>query len=1460
MADEESVFGLNDATNNENSQGQTYQKSSFWCCWRKGNRVSQEADSLSIKVGGENHDKKTKASETNRIKSTKYTVFTFLPLNLIEQFRRIANFYFLCMTVISIVIDSPVSPLTSLVPLVFVISVTAAKQGYENYLRYRADNMVNYSLVTVLRAGVEMDIRCQDIRQGDIVRTARDCDMPCDMVLLKSSDENGRCYVTTANLDGETNLKTMVVPKGLPNLSEDKLHTLGRIECELPRTDLYTFNGRIELAEVHHRHEITSLDGPGPEHHVLPLMAENLLLRGSRVKNTEWAIGCAVYIGQNTKLALNSKMTSNKMSSSEGYINKYLVFFLVLLIAIVTVSFFMKRYNDRYHQEHNFYLGEYLATYRVSQFLQDFFSFLILFNYLIPISLYVTIEMAKFLGGFYLEWDHELFDEETDQPCIVNTSDINEELGQVSLLFSDKTGTLTKNVMIFQQCSINGRKYTQKGRRLQETGRSYALKINECSRHVYNFFEALAVCHTVQVAGDYTNEVDDPEADQGETEDDEDQNVVEPNNNRAVRNFSLISEELESSVANESTLDVTGLVQLKNLGPRSRAPVAIPSLCDINSNDDVQGSRSSPRPLSASQLREPRSNENVAVRPASETVIRRPSNSVFAGLPDNRIHPISLQIPPFRRSPSNASSNRSSRPQSLVESIHSDVEEPGLRNGSTNLFQNGSNGQLNASLQSMELKRAISAYEEKSEMDRPVKTHRRTQSHIPPGMNNNKNNGILALDRGSVRLRRNRSSIRSTAREFYAAPSYTTASLLDRQESVMKHEEVVSFIRKMDYQASSPDEKALVEACARMGLVFVGDDADVLHIKLRESCVKRNVKSVYGEVPKEEVVKYTRLGVLEFTSDRKRMSVIVRDAQGQVWLYTKGAESHVLPLCTRTASGLIISTQRHINEFAKQGLRTLAVARRKLTQIEFANFRNELIQANNSLTDRVTKVEECQRKIETGLELLGATAVEDALQDDVRDTLESLRKAGIKVWVLTGDKVETALNIALSCGHIPDNAYRYFVTDCTTMDQVQRHFDVFSFEMFRAPEREYALLIDGASLAIALKDLKEVFRDVSIKCRAVLCCRLSPLQKCEVVQLMKTVDSSPVTAAIGDGANDVSMIQEAHVGLGIVGKEGRQAARCADYAFAKFCMVKKLLLVHGHYFSTRLAILVLYFFYKNLIFMGIQFFFQIHSMFSSQSVYDSVFLTLYNVFYTSLPVLLLSLTEKPYKEETLMKEPSLYQKVAGNKQYAWKYFLGWMFLAVYHSSIVYVFCWVIWGNNPAIYAWWPSTANFACFGTIMIHNVVVLANLKLLLEAIYRSYIFIATILLSIFGFMGTTFIYNLFNLIFVPLSRLASCVTSVDPLPSTHSVNRPHHNNSLGFTSSNYDGDMLQVYNNLLSSMTFWGLSLLILVAAFIPDFTMFAGRAIDIKIGHIFPGGAKYRQTFFQRRTGNNVESTYL
>ncbi|GAB0097049.1 Phospholipid-transporting ATPase [Sergentomyia squamirostris] len=1330
------------------SVGTVYTRPWFW---KKGNRVAVHGDSLTIHIGGDLSDKKAFAKRKNRIKSTKYTLITFLPQNLLEQFRRIANFYFLVMTTIALIIDSPVSPLTSLIPLVFVISVTAMKQGYEDYLRHRADNMVNYSLVTVIRNGIEIDIKCQNVVPGDLVKVVRDCDVPCDLVLLKSSDPHGKCYITTANLDGESSLKTLTIPRGLPAVDIDRLNTLGIIECEHPVTDLYSFNGRIELSESSVGQRTSRVpDLNISNNNFLPLMAENLLLRGSRVKNTEWVIGCAVYTGQTTKLALNSKVTKYKMSSSEKFINKFLIFFLILLISIVTVSYFIKRFFDMYRQEHNFYLGDIIPNYQVSQFLQDYFSFLILFNYLIPISLYVSIEVHKFLGSFYMEWDQELYDSLTNQPCIVNTSDLNEELGQVEILFSDKTGTLTKNEMIFQQCSINGKKYTQKRTGLLEAGKHLLLKLPEFKEDVFGFFEALSVCHTVQVAGS-----EDPDgevlSDVSMKETDETDHITSSAFTFGD-NFTDISEEREESPILEMT-DVNGQAVVN---------------CSVNG---FNKSHHHPKQL-------------ISSRPSSEHL-----PNIGALIFDNKPRPYSAV-----GGMDNAS----------FAHMHEFTFTP---------------QQLSRPNSHVDLKRTIS-----TETEVQQKTHRRTQSYNVPS---NKVLASTSIARTPSKVSR-QSSVRSivsqmNSRESYAAPQHTEAAKIERNESIYRRGVIQSVIEHLDYQASSPDEKALVEACAKIGFIYTGDDDDVLTVKVKKSVFRgvkaRNVDTLDSvkrifKADNSTIMKFTRLHVLEFTSDRKRMSVIVRDQKGLIWLYTKGAESHVLPICDNTSRQLITVTQNHINDFAKLGLRTLTVARRKLTNSEYIAFSNELSEANNSLTDRKALVENCQQKIERNLELLGATAVEDALQDNVRDTLESLRHAGIKVWVLTGDKVETALNIALSCGHIPDNAIKFFIVECESVEKLEDQLDIFESELNRNIDEVFALLIDGGSLAFALSAHPERFRDLSVRCRAVLCCRLSPLQKCEVVHLMKTVKGNPITASIGDGANDVSMIQEAHVGLGIVGKEGRQAARCADYAFATFAMVKRMLLMHGHYFSQRLSLLVLYFFYKNLVFMMIQLYFQINSMFSSQSIYDSLFLTLYNVVYTALPILVISLTEKVYPMDRLMNEPPLYTKNIRNKRLQWKYFCGWMLLAVYHSSVVYMSGFFMWNNNAAILTT-PQTVNFYCYGTFMIHNVVILVNLKLWLMSVYQSYWFILSIWLSIVAFVVTTLIYNFFNL-------------------------------------SLFNSDMLHVYINLLSSLTFWLLCIVVVVAALIPDFTIKALQALNINCGSIFPGpnvaASKSRCTFLE------------
>ncbi|XP_028929478.1 probable phospholipid-transporting ATPase IF isoform X4 [Ornithorhynchus anatinus] len=958
----------------------------------------------------------------NRIISSKYTVWNFVPKNLFEQFRRVANFYFLIIFLVQLMIDTPTSPVTSGLPLFFVITVTAIKQGYEDWLRHKADNEVNGAPVYVVRSGGLVKTRSKNIRVGDIVRVAKDETFPVDLVLLSSDRMDGTCHVTTASLDGETNLKTHIaVPETAVLQTVANLDTLiAVIECQQPEADLYRFVGRITV-----NHQMEEI--------VRPLGPESLLLRGARLKNTKEIFGVAVYTGMETKMALNYKSKSQKRSAVEKSMNSFLIVYLIILLFEAILSTILKYawqmeekwdepwYNQKTEHERN--------SSKILRFISDFLAFLVLYNFIIPISLYVTVEMQKFLGSFFIGWDLDLYHEETDQRAQVNTSDLNEELGQVEYVFTDKTGTLTENEMQFRECSINGIKYHEINGSLVPEGRTADSPDGIRPRLLQEeelFMKAVCLCHTVQISADQTDSL-----------------------------------------------------------------------------------------------------------------------------------------------------------------------------GDNSWFSNGVSSQL-------------------------------------------------------------------------------------------------------EYYASSPDEKALVEAARRVGVVFTGTSGEAMEIKSLGTPER-----------------YKLLHVLEFDADRRRMSVIVESPSHEKLLFTKGAESAILPYSTR---GEIDKTRIHVDEFALRGLRTLCVAYRRFTAQEYLEIDKRLMEARTALQQREQKLAEVFNFIENDLELLGATGVEDRLQDKVQETIEALRMAGIKIWVLTGDKHETAVSVSLSCGH--------FHRAMNILELTQQKSDSDCAEKLRQLAKriqedhviQHGLVVDGTSLSLALREHEKLFMEVCRNCSAVLCCRMAPLQKAKVVRLLKTSPEKPITLAIGDGANDVSMIQEAHVGIGIMGKEGRQAVRNSDYAIARFKFLSKLLFVHGHFYYIRIATLVQYFFYKNVCFITPQFLYQFFCLFSQQTLYDSVYLTLYNICFTSLPILMYSLFEQHVHPHVLQSKPTLYRDISKNSHLGIRTFLYWTLLGFSHAFIFFFGSYLLMGEDTSLLGNGQMFGNWT-FGTLVFTVMVITVTVKIALETHFWTWI-----------------------------------------------------------------------------------------------------------------------------------------
>ena len=404
--------------------------------------------------------------KNNFITTTKYNIIIFVPKSFLLQFTRLPNVYFLIIAIIqSIPLISPLSGASAIIPLLFVLLVSMIRELLEDIQRFKYDKINNEEEVIVYRNNFLEKAKSESLRVGEIILIKNNNQIPCDCLILYSSFEEGICYLETSSLDGEKTLKekegNKIILSKLKeiNLNIDINNNIlingnnisGFIECDIPNPDFHKFDGKIKL----------KVDDNNISDNYLPLTINQMLYKGSFLKNTDWVLAIVLYTGLKNKIILNSEKPRMKLSQIEKKMSVYLIYIFILQIILSIFCSIMNKVSYVKHKKFYKIFIKYTKNSSLESFI-SFFTYFLLLNTLIPISLIVTLEIVKVIQGFFINWDTELYSFKYKKLCFAKSVSINEELGNVNYIFSDKTGTLTCNKMEFKYCIIGETCYQYK--------------------------------------------------------------------------------------------------------------------------------------------------------------------------------------------------------------------------------------------------------------------------------------------------------------------------------------------------------------------------------------------------------------------------------------------------------------------------------------------------------------------------------------------------------------------------------------------------------------------------------------------------------------------------------------------------------------------------------------------------------------------------------------------------------------------------------------------------------------------------------------------------------------------------------------------------------------------------------------------------------------------------------------
>lgn len=1163
-----------------------------------------------------------------------------------------------------------------------------------------------------------------------------------------------------------------------------------------------------------------------------PLDPSHTAWQATTIRNVPWVVGVVVYTGNETKVGMNKSIPPSKWTKVDMIVNRAVIAVFILQLVLTILLGATGDFWLYYNADRHWYLFE-SESRPWSDWLVIPFRFLLLMSLMIPISLKVTLDAVKYVYKLLIDWDLDMVDPETQTAANCNSSALAEDLGQIDYIFSDKTGTLTENVMVFAQCSISNVIYdgtkdgsnselddseeasarqlaqgvsgeeATKNKRRQTAATDKRLRglLAKGDPLSYDFCRILALCNTAMP----TTNADDCII----------WKCASPDEEALVVAAAELGFTLKSSRADELVLEIdpTGpsyTDKLEAAKARSEANGGGKE-SDDDKEEELDGKKKKKKKLTKEEKRE----EKAKIKARK--------------ILDDEVPP-SLDAPPAKKT----TSTKPSKTPKPSKDLTSDSDPS--KDTSTDVAE-----------------------------EMPTLTKKKTKK------------------------KDKKASTSSAADE----PEDMTAEGDTPVEAVQVT------------KTGKPKKRVRIALADDEEPVSVADDDDD----------DPSTSDPSGSLRTQE--KYTVLHILEFTSDRKRMSVLLRShTTNQLILLMKGADDKVLAaLAAHQHKSEIIAD---VEQFAQLGLRTLCLCQRVVSESEYAKWSIKLNKAATAMKDRESLVADAYAEIEKDFQFVGITAIEDKLQQGVPETIELLRRAGIKIWMLTGDKLATAVQIATSCNLVnptsvlsgevftiegktfdtalaslnatiakvlpltrgmgatttvsstgvrlnsyfdQPQAYKYqhlqlktaaadlesgingdpyvkidtsdsdsvshdtlqglkdaiggasprtasdgqsqpgsvvinshpedmvphsdmeddlmsqtsntykmrhvrhssrqsvdteseydssasgaytasedpFVHDEDPDFQAQQYFQQYHDQQFHRPminpntklmphrtvggiatgtggKRELSLVVEGSTLAHLLRPAcKARFLQLALEAHTVICCRVTPQQKAQVVELVKHGVSGVAggkqertTLAIGDGGNDVSMIQSASVGVGLVGREGLQASRASDFSLAKFRFLAKLILVHGRWSYRRTAFIAHYCFHKSLFLAFMQIFFAFFSGFAGTSFFDSFALASYNVLFTALPILFYSL-DKDINEQNLLLNPQLYHETQSGRFINTFTLLYWFVRSFAQSAIVF-FCVIMLSHSHVsngYYSDWISTSNMAYGACVIVQTLTI---------------------------------------------------------------------------------------------------------------------------------------------------------